>query len=318
MKTSFLTLQYTILITLFLAFACADVQAGPDIRISLDDPEKWDYYPNENITVHCHIKNIGDEDAYDFEAEFFVSPDSTITADDYSLCTSGGAGSHLPAGAGSPYRFLSGEIESGDLPPGEYYLGAIVTCPGDTNLENNIVCISTPISFDGSDLIVESIELSDFSHSVPDEVWIDYRIRNNGAKDSRAYVVRFYASLDTTITTNDYLLEGVTHSGMPAGEAGSGDYRLQFVRMPRGDYYVGIIIVCRSEIDATNNSGCSSETLSIIPYPDIIVRDMDEMSGTYIPGDSIEVDNVVLENIGYGPAESYTIDYYASTMALGE
>jgi hypothetical protein len=316
MEKSLFSIKSPIVFALILAFATIDAQAGADLMVRyLDDIDKFNYYRDNHIGVDCYITNVGDETAYGILGELYASEDTTITSDDYYLDRR--SYPSLQAGWNTTLDFW-GTWHPADVPVGEYYLGVIVSCTDDPNLENGIAYISTPVSFNGSDLIVESIELSNFSHSEPDEVWVDYLVRNIGAWNSYSYFMSFYASSDTTINADDYRVGFLSHNGIEAGGVASHSTRIRFVDIPRGDYYVGITFRCDSDLDNTNNSICSNETLSIIPLPpdiivqDVQVRDVQARAYLYRPGDQIHV-YVLVENIGSGPADGYTVDYYAST-----
>ncbi len=315
MKKPFLNIKYPIILTLILVFSATDAQAGPDVEIVSLDIGKFEYYPNGEVRVDCDIRNIGDETARNVIMALYVSVDTTITPDDHLLREE--VDESIVPGVTS-HNLLLGWIRLRDLPPGEYYIGVIITCSGDTNPANDTDYISTSISFNGSDLTLESIELSDFTHSEPDEVSVDYLVRNIGPWNSFRYSMSFYASSDTTINADDYRVRFISHNGIEAGGVASHSARIRFVDIPRGDYYVGITFRCDSDVDKTNNSICSNETLTIIPIPpdiivqDVQVRDVWVRYGLYRPGDQIDV-YVLVENIGSGPAEGYTVDCYAST-----
>ncbi len=295
-------------------FVVTVVQAEPDLELVSLRLYEINYSPHRRIDVRYSVKNWGDVHRTGSIVTFYLSDDTTITSDDVTL----GTRADVCPDAGKTYNLrLLQTFQEGEFPPGEYYLGAIVSCPGDTNLENNTLHINTPISYDGSDLTMESMALNDFStFEWGGEVWSDFCVKNVGLRASRRYNIYFYASLDTTISDSDHRLAiyGGGSEGLLSGEARCQRKQLKFDNLPQGDYYVGAIIDCETDFDdLSNNVHCSSGTFSIAPAPDLSVKHVRAESGSFCPGDTISLYDGVVENKGYGISGRYTVDYYAST-----
>ncbi len=310
MKESLAAVRLPIVVALFLTLVVADAQAGPDLGFISLDVDEFEYHPGEDIRVDCSITNVGDEHSSEVVVTLYVSADTTITSDDLELHSYWRSS---PGPGGSSNFAMMGQIDGGDLPAGEYYIGALVSCPGDTNPDNDTIYIDTPITFDGSDLTMTSMDFSGFSDSGPGEVWVDFCVENTGPWDADRYSVVFYASTDSTIDSDDYRLARVYSGSISSGESQCDGGALEFDGVPRGDYYVGAVIACDYDVDdLSNNVSFSSEMFSLYPLPDLVVREIRADSGVLQPGESISVYNIVIGNTGYGIADSYTLDFYAS------
>ena len=152
-------------------------------------------------------------------------------------------------------------------------------------------------------------------------------IRNGGTADSGAYVVRFYASTDTTITTSDYYIGEVAMSGTVAGNWDDCDWYGNFPDIPQGLYWIGWIIDADSQVSETNESNNRAykedDQANICDIIDNIdLYDDGEASRSFSPqtldpGDSIQVHCDIRNGGGdsttpalYGPVY---VHYYAST-----
>ncbi len=317
-KASFV-LRATILLTLVFSFVATDAQTGPDLAIdnlrifptSMTtsrpyDYAKYEYRPTDRIRLSYDLSNAGDEKTTEYVVRIYLSTDTTITSDDLEALSLNGSSSTFWIG----WRF-----EKGDFPLGEYYIGAIVSCPSDSNPVNDVFCMSTPITYGGSDIGIESVDLSNFSTLGSEgEIRIDYCIGNMGNLRPGSTRVYFYASPDTTITSDDHALVNASAGQISAGRTICGYMTAELDSLPRGDYYVGAIIDSKTDIDdLSNNVYCTSERFSLPVAPDLTVRNIKAESGFYLPGDSISIYDVVVANSGYGPAETFTLDYYASS-----
>lgn len=311
MKHKHFVLRTPVLLSLILAFVITNAQAGPDCGIVSLKIEEIDYSPTHTIYIRCFIKNYGDVRQAGAEVVFYLSEDTTITSDDIRITSKSDI-------CPSPDRTASHRIpktfQEGSFPAGEYYVGAIVSCPGDTNPDNDTLCTNTCVSYDGSDLTVESMQFSGFSTSEwGGEVWVDYCVKNVGLRESWHYFVTFYASKDTSISTNDHRIVGKSGAGLSPKQVGCQRTKLELKGLLSGDYYVGAIVSCLTDFHGTASKVlCSSDTFSIDPAPDLSVKHIRAESGSFQPGDTISIYDAVVENKGYGISERYTIDFYAT------
>ena len=297
---------------LLIAFACLDAQAGPDIALLSIEVDQPAYRPNSDMIIDFSYENVGDERPAEVLVNFYLSEDTTITADDIHLDWYLRSGP-LP-GTGGSY-FHRERLRMADYFPGEYYLGAIVTCAGDINQDNDTLCMDTIISFNGSDLTMASMDLSGFSDAGPGpgRVTLNYCVENTGAMESAGYRVSFYASTDTTITLSDhYLGRDDRGTGVSPGATRCGADQLDFEGLPPGDYYIGAIIESDSELDdLSNNVSSTSGTVALNPRPDLSIRSLRFEHKLFRPGDSVSI-HCTVANTGSGVADSYTVDFYAT------
>ena len=169
----------------------------------------------------------------------------------------------------------------------------------------------------GPDIAVESVSINKSEIMPHHEIMISYQVANIGDEDSDRYYLRFYISTDDTITEEDDWHNGTGGFHFLPGEVKSGTKSFRFPSgIPRGDYYIGIMVDCSNDINPENDTGCSSSPVTILRPTDLVVLGVDAADRSSKPGDQIEV-NVSLENRGIGPSDNFTIDYFAGDYSIG-
>ena len=318
MKKPLLELRVLIILTVILAFVATNAQAAVDVEFTDVSLDKYSYPPNGLVVIEYLMRNIGDERSGGGTAYAYASSDTVITEDDYYL----GDDYVDPLEPDGPqlWQRVFGQFPD-DIPPGEYYIGMISSSPGDVNPDNDIYCDSSVVSIDNAvrpDLIFGSIEIRNSSNLFypGQRITIRVAVENVGVQESDNYYIACYASIDSTITEDDYLLCDRGAGSLGPGEGRSYELWGPFPDdIPVGEYYIGGIIHCPMETNLDNNSDYG-DMANVRAYPpDLVVQSVDHMwdaaTDIVLPGDSIDVE-LVVENTGIGRANSYVVDYYAS------
>ena len=272
------------------------------------------------------VRNIGDEQTNDFSyLGYYLSKNRVIRTNDiylgYDYVASLAANSQSPESA-------SFNLSDFDLEDGEYYIGMIADFGKrveESNESNNACRINNPKVIIGSmdeepefvDLQVSCGSISQSSTAVSvDKV----ELYNAGNKNTDGGVFfAYYLSSDQEITTDDYLLE-LGQDYVPTIRSGqkilkSGHFT--FNGIPVGNYYLGVIIDHRKEVDESNeaNNSCHISNTIITVGQDQngeadLIASCDESS---IKGNQLNISELNIKNIGNLNTNGYSfVGYYLS------
>ena len=161
-----------------------------------------------------------------------------------------------------------------------------------------------------SDLVVDSVRVNNATLNPGDTFRLDTVIRNQGQVASRETTVRYYLSLDETISGED---TEIGTSALPSIRVnGTTESRMQFTApdMP-GTHYYGICIDgAANENDTTNN--CSVGTAITVKGADLMIFDTPQISKTMVKaGETFQIETRVW-NRGRVAASETTLRYYLS------
>ena len=203
--------------------------------------------------------------------------------------------------------------------PGTYYYGGCVEpVSGESDTGNNCsVGVSLTVeAVAGSDLVVESPEVSS-SPVIPGAGFtLSATVRNQGGSRSASTTLRYYRSSDSTISTSD--TEEGTDSvfGLSAGASGSESIRLTAPNSPGTYYYGACVEPVSGESDTGNN--CSAGVPLMVESgggdPDLVAGSP-EVSRTKVVPDGFFTLSATVRNQGTGPSGSTTLRYYRSSDA---
>ncbi len=268
--------------------------------------------PGDAWSPEFDVRNGGTASAGSFWVFYYASKDETITPADY-LIGWDRVGEWVDIAPGSSERSQLDPFSfPNTVPNDEYFVGWIID-PYDeveeSNETNNTTVIrgnKLTVEKNLPDLYDDSVDDNDpdRSHFVersvtPGDAWhVHSRIGNQGPADSGGFVVDFYASLDQTITTDDYFLGWEAFTGIRAGGSRMAQETLKhFPNIPPGKYWVGWIIDSLNdaggnvdELDETNNTsfhaGYMLTVLGTTPPPvvTIIVPDPNAAETDSDPG----------------------------------
>jgi subtilisin family serine protease len=252
-----------------------------DLSLASIDVVDGYYLSGDTIEPLFFINNLGTATSpQPVSVGFYLSIDTTITVDDLSL----GAIS-IPSIAGG--KTIAG-IVSITLPPlsdGAYYIGAIISLE-DKNSLNNSNHDTLAFNVDSSrtspaDLALLLADSPNGLFRIGDVLDMIYILDNIGDRSSNSFKLKWYASTDTAITTNDILLNPSVANGLILGlPPSAGGVAIEFLdplpgsgTLPDGTYYVGgIIEPSITENNSSNHVAFDPEVIKISNSPEIRVR----------------------------------------------
>ena len=244
---------------------------------------------------------------------YYRSDDATIDASDTEVGTDDV--SSLSAGG------TSAESISLNAPSdaGTYYYGACVeSVSGESNTDNNCslgVITVTHRASGSPDLIVESPSVNDNTLTTGQSFTFSATVRNQGSASSGSTTLRYYRSLDATISTDDTEVGTDAVSSLSAGGTSAESISLN-APSSAGTYYYG---ACVESVSGESNTGnnCSSGvsvTVGGSGSPDLIVESPSVNDNTPTTGQSITF-SATVRNQGNASSASTTLRYYRSSNA---
>jgi hypothetical protein len=255
--------------------------AAPDLVITqVTGPA--DAVTSESFTATVTMANQGTSDANTFayvNYAVYLSTDSNATIDANDVCVGYASMDSALLTAGSSATGNVTLFADATVPNGMYYLvaNADSNCDGYSNYaesdETNNVLVGSPISLNPSTAQVDltialgGVEYVGGGKRVPPGTYLrlDTYLTNLGSDASPgrtpskpAYLVSWYLSPDTTITTDDIQIGSYSGNSLAAGETFRfwADVLVPLV-IQRGFYYWGAIVdytEILNETDETNNA----------------------------------------------------------------
>ena len=270
------------------------------------------------FTLSATVRNGGDGASTATTLRFYRSTDRAITATDTQVGTAALAG--LSA---SGSRSVSVDLTAPST-PGTYYYGACVDAVADesdtmnncsASMEVNVLEMLEPTQ--GSpDLVVASPSVSDSGPGAGETFTLSATVSNAGDGESVATTLRYYQSVDGTITTSDAAV-GTDAVAVLGASGSSGESVDLTAPSSPGTYYYGACVdSVADESDTTNN--CSTSVPVTVPEPerhaDLVVRspavddDSPETGGPFTL-------SATVTNAGDGESAATTLRYYRLTDA---
>ena len=318
--------------------ACVDSVSGESdttdncsqsVMVRVSKPDLWTKFGGGDLRVGLggtltkwtSVENAGGGASAPTTVRFLLSlDDKTVTASDTTVATV-----DIPSVRPGT---RSGRVD-GNIPapanPGWYYYGVCVDAvPGETNTGNNCLEYGTVAVGDfvcQPDLVMDTPSVTDNSPSTYGRFTLSATVKNSGCAYSVETTVRYYRSLDATITSSDSL-EGTDDIGQLAGTGlvydPEGSSQSTDVTTPAtpGTYYYGACVdsVAR-ESDTTNNCSTSVQvTVSASSGADLVVSSISVDDAGVGPGTTFTLSGTVTNAGGVGAAGT-TLRYYRSADA---
>ena len=282
------------------------VQTNPDLTVGSPSVNDSSLDTGESFTLSATVRNDGAGAAAATTLRYYRSTDGTITTTDAEVGT--GAVEALAAGATSPESISLTALSSA----GTYYYGACVDAvAGESATTNNCsgsvqVDVSRP-----ADLTVGSPSVNDSSLDTGESFTLSATVRNDGAGAAAATTLRYYRSMDATITTSDAEVGTGAVEALAAGATSPESISLT-APSSAGTYYYGACVdAVAGESDTTNN--CSgSVQVDVSGSPDLTVGSPSVNDSSLDTGESFTL-SATVRNDGSGAAAATTLRYYRST-----
>ena len=118
--------------------------AAAELELQSVDATDGTYHPGDSLTIDSTIHNSGDAATGSFTITYFASTDNTIDETDPML----GSQEIPDVGAGATLNHQGSVNVPGELPEGEYFIGAIISF-ADTNVANSTNVDDATVTFIG-------------------------------------------------------------------------------------------------------------------------------------------------------------------------
>ena len=294
--------------------------AAPDLVVESPGVSSSTVVPEASFTLSATVRNQGAERSASTTLRYYRSADSTISTSDTEVGTDSVFG--LSAGASG----LESIRLTAPVSPGTYYYGACVEpVSGESDTANNC-SVGAPLTVEAvagaaPDLVVESPEVNSSTVVPEGSFTLSATVRNQGAERSASTTLRYYRSLDSTISTGDTEVGTDSVFGLSGGASGLESIRLTAPVSP-GTYYYGACVEPVSEESDTGNN-CSAAvplTVEAVAGPDLVVESPEVSGSSVIPGAGFTL-SATVRNQGGSRSASTTLRYYRSsdsTISTGD
>ncbi len=282
------------------------VQTNPDLTVGSPSVNDSSLDTGESFTLSATVRNAGAGAAAATTLRYYRSMDATITTSDAEVGT--GAVEALAAGATSPESISLTALSSA----GTYYYGACVDAvAGESATTNNCsgsvqVDVSRP-----ADLTVGSPSVNDSSLDTGESFTLSATVRNDGAGAAAATTLRYYRSMDATITTSDAEVGTGAVEALAAGATSPESISLT-APSSAGTYYYGACVDAVAGESATTNNCSGSVQVDVSGSPDLTVGSPSVNDSSLDTGESFTL-SATVRNDGSGAAAATTLRYYRST-----
>ena len=286
--------------------------SNPDLVVATPTVSDDSPAPRVVFSLSVTVRNDGDGSSAATTLRYYRSTDATISTSDTEVWSAAVAG--LAASASS--------TESANIAApaaaGPYYYGACVdSVTGESDATNNCSsAVAVTVEGPAPELVVLGPSVSDSNPETGGKFRLLVTVHNQGDTRSAATTVRYYRSIDATITTSDTEVD--TDSVNPLVPSGGAAKTVSLTApSSTGTYYYGACVdAVTDESDTTNNCSVSVQVDVSEPPPkgdgpDLVV----EVSGDPLvrpPGGTVTV-SAEVRNDGNEASAATTLSYYRST-----
>ncbi len=270
----------------------------------------------KSFIINAGVRNEGNADAPATTLRFYRSTDSTISSSDTEV----GSKALTPMSPStSEFEGRRANIRpTAPSTPGIYYYGACVDAvTGESDTSNNCstALAVKVVSGPARDLVVGAVEVSESSPVAGAQFTLSAWVRNNGSGTTFPTTLRYYRSIDTTITTSDIELGTDSVSGLSSLEREDESIPIT-APTTAGTYYYGACVDHLSVALNTDNKCSTAVTITVTvgatPPPDLVVDTPTVSDNAPAAGTSFTL-NATVRNRGNGSSLSTTLRYYRST-----
>ena len=295
-----------------------DVEAPkyPDLEVGTPTVSDTSPEPGASFTLSATVSNTGDGESVATTLRYYRSTDGTITTSDTAVGTDA-VGVLAASGTSAQSISLTAPVTAGT-----YYYGACVDAVTDESDTTNNCSSSVTATvlvvqqqMQGlPDLVVYAVVMtgSPFDGGPGSSFTLQAGIRNNGDGESAATTLRYYRSVDATITTSDTAV-GTDAVGVLAASGTSAESISLTAPGTAGAYYYGVCVdTVAGESDTTDNcSGSVKVDVEAPKYPDLEVGTPTVSDTSPEPGASFTL-SATVSNAGDGESAATTLRYYRS------
>ncbi len=233
-----------------------------DLSLQSINAANGSYAPGEDISIDVQIQNIGGSASGGFSITYYASTDSTITAADTSL----GSDNRSSLNAGQSSSFSTTATFPGNLAEGSYFIGAIININDANNANNSAVdgvAITITAPAPQAELVLNSVDAPAGSFLQGANITITAEVENTGDAASGAFTISYYASSNTTITTQDRLLGTENRASLAAGASSSVAFLAVIpANLAAGQYFIGAIVNF-NDSNNSNNTNVDATAITV-------------------------------------------------------
>ena len=216
--------------------------------------------PSDTITLTTTIRNVGDRSSTNTTLRWYRSTDSNIDTNDTLVETN--TLSSLAAGNKSNVSIL---ITVTNAPGTYYYYACVDGVTGESGPNDNCssvvrVVVSAP------DLMVTNMMTSRPTVALSNMITLTATVKNVGDRSSTNTTLRWYRSTDSTLDTNDILIETNTLSSLAADGRHNVSISITVTNAPGTHYYYVCVDSVTGEYDTNNNCSSAVSILILTKY----------------------------------------------------
>ena len=233
---------------------------SPDLIISQLNLSRLSFTPGQSFTIEATVKNQGNAGASTSTLKYYRSADSSIDTSDRLLSTDIVA--NLAANASSDQ---SATVNSPNT-TGNYWIGVCVdVVNNESNRQNNCSAAIqiTVTNATAPELVVNSVTLSASSLKPNQQFNISARAVNRGTAASNSSILRYFLSINSTISRADYEL-GRDSISILAPDKGSRQSIDVSAPPATGIYWIGACVDSVANESNTNNNCSSGSQIEVI------------------------------------------------------
>ena len=281
------------------------VVGPPDLVVGTPTVSDSSPLTGASFTLRATVRNQGGSTAGSSTLRYYRSTIATIATSDTSVGTD--SVSSLSAGASSSESITV----TAPVTAGTYYYGACVgTVTNESDTANNCSAAVT-VTVTAPDLVVESPSVSAGRPLTGATFTLSATVRNQGNAAAGSTTLRYYRSIDSTISSSDTPAGTDSVSSLGPGNTSAESISLA-APTSAGTYYYGACVgTVTNESDTTNN--CSAAvTLTVVTPPDLVVDPPTVSDSNPAAGTALTL-RATVRNQGGSTAGSTTLRYYRST-----
>ena len=259
-----------------------------------------------SFTLSATVRNGGDGSSGPTTLTYYRSTDSTITLSDTKVGTDS-------VGGLAASRTSNESIElTAPSSAGTYYYGACVEpVSGEDSTGNNCSDAVAVTVVERPDLVVEQPSVSNGNPDAGASFTLSATVRNRGSSSSAPTRLRYYRSIDSTITSSDTQVGLVSVGGLAAAGTRNESISLN-APSGAGTYYFGACVEPVSGEANTGNNCSDAVQVKVVERPDLVVEQL-SVSNSRPDAGALFILNATVRNQGIGSSAPTGLTYFQST-----
>ena len=284
----------------------------PDLEVGTPTVDDTSPQTGATITLSATVNNAGDGESAAATLRYYRSTDATITTSDTSVGTDS-VGALAASGSSAASISLTAPATAG-----AYHYGACVDAVSDESDTTDNCSTSVQVDVEEPkypDLEVGTPTVDDASPQTGATFTLSATVSNAGDARSAAATLRYYRSMDATITTSDTPVGTDSVGALAASGTSAESISLTAPAMAGAYYYGACVDAVSDESDTTDNCSTSVQVDVEEPkYPDLEVGTPTVDDASPQTGATFTL-SATVSNAGDGESAATTLRYYRSTDA---